>query len=397
MIRYALLFALVLAGCRSNLDESDYDTQEAFDFSVTPTNEAAVPLPGPDPFVIGEQRLSVGVFYEGDFSEVIEVNDENTHLYLYENTVGLEVVEKPLEGLNAHRLLHSGGAWWGMGVHWDTPRDLSSWATLHVSFQSTMFAEIRIGMNDADDVNFVVNASNYGYVADGEWHHLAIPLSDLATVGLDLTAVSAPLVLGGVAGETTNFAFIDNVYLDLTPAETGLQLATGPDDFQEGEQRLSIGVFYEGGSSETVEIDNQTSHVYLYENTVRITAIEEPFEGLGADRLRHTGGTWWGMGIHWDSPRDLSAWTTLHVSFRSVSFAEIEIAMTGGGEDRHVVNATTYGYVNDGEWHQLSIPLSDFVSDGLDLSAVRSPLSLGGAAGMATDFALIDNLYLSQD
>jgi len=71
--------------------------------------------------------------------------------------------------------------------------------------------------------------------------------------------------------------------------------------------------------------------------------------------------------------------------------------MTGGGEDRHVVNATTYGYVNDGEWHQLSIPLSDFVSDGLDLSAVRSPLSLGGAAGMATDFALIDNLYLSQD
>ncbi len=393
----AMVCVLVLAGCRSNLDESDYDEQEAFDFSVTPTEGGTDPLPGPDPFITGEQRLSIGVFYEGGSSELVEVNNETTHLFLYEETVGVEVVEEPLEGLSAHRVQHSGGPWWGMGVHWDSPSDLSAWATLHISFQSTTFAQIQIGMNGADDVRHAVNATNYGYVADGQWHHLAIPLSDLATIGLDLSAVSAPLSLGGTAGETTDFVLIDNVYLDLTPAESGLQLASGPDAFQEGDQRLNIGAFYEGGSSAMVEIDNETTHVFLYDNTVTADPVEEPLEGLNAHRLQHAGGDWWGMGIHWDTARDLTAWTTLHISFRSASFAEIEIGVTGNAEDRHVVNATAYGYTNDDEWHQLSIPLADFVADGLDLSAVRSPLSIGGATGAATDFALIDNVYYTAD
>ncbi|HCV28728.1 MAG TPA: hypothetical protein DGB32_10415, partial [Dehalococcoidia bacterium] len=167
--------------------------------------------------------------------------------------------------------------------------------------------------------------------------------------------------------------------------------------FQEGDQRLNIGAFYEGGSSAMVEIDNETTHVFLYDNTVTADPVEEPLEGLNAHRLQHAGGDWWGMGIHWDTARDLTAWTTLHISFRSASFAEIEIGVTGNAEDRHVVNATAYGYTNDDEWHQLSIPLADFVADGLDLSAVRSPLSIGGATGAATDFALIDNVYYTAD
>ena len=97
-----------------------------------------------------------------------------------------------------------------------------------------------------------------------------------------------------------------------------------------------MGVFYEGGSSEMVEIDNSTAHLYLYESTVSVEEVGEPLEGRLAHRLVHAGHDWWGMGVHWSSPRDLSGWASLHVSFRSESLAEIEIGLNGASDDRLV-------------------------------------------------------------
>ena len=385
--RALVLLLLVLAACRSGLDDSDYESQESFDLAVTPVDGEEPGLPGPDPFEAGEQRLAVGAFYEGGSSELVEIDNATSHMYLYDNTVSVEEVEEPLEGRAAHRLVHAGGDWWGMGLHWSEPRDLSGWVSLHVSFRSESLPEVEIGLNGASDDRHVVRASDYGYAADGEWHTLQIPLADFAARGLDLSAVTSPLSLGGAKAEAGDFVLIDNLYFDLTPGTTAAA---------EAGRRLSIGVFYEGSSSEVVEIDNTTANLYLYDNTVSMQETDEALEGQAAHRLVHAGGDWWGMGVHWSEPRDLSGWKSLHVSFRSESFAVIEVGMNGASDDRHVVPAGDYGYAADGEWHSLRIPLADFAARGLDLSAVTSPLSLGGPKAAAGDFVLVDGVYLSE-
>jgi len=398
-----LLLLLTLPACRSDVPNSAYEDQEKLDPGTDPGTDGTNGSAGPDPWEEGEPRLSVGTFYEGGSSQLIEVNGTNTHLYIYENTLTLETDEVHVEGASSHRITHSGGDWWGMGVHWNDPLDLSGWATLYVSFQSTTFTEIEIGMNGATDDRHVVNATTYGYTNDGEWHQLAIPLTEFASNGLDLTAVSSPLSIGGAAANEGDFALIDNLYFTdeivAGPNRGNSSNTTEPDPFEAGDSRLSIGVFYEGSSSELIKIDNTTTHLFIYENTLALSKDSDHIESDSSDRITHKGGSWWGMGVHWDNARDLTGWMTLHISFRSsdAAFADIDIGMNGAEDDRHVVKASNYGYINDGKWHTLAIPTADFIAAGLDLTAVGSPLSLGGGGGLNTETLLIDNVYLTND
>ena len=386
------LMLLVLAGCRSGTNDSNYEDQLPFDFGLDS-------IVGPDPYVEGNQRLSIGDFYEGGSSETIEINQENTHLYLYENTAALSFSGDRIEGLESSRVVHAGGAWWGLGVHWDSARDLSAWGTLYISFQSTTFADVEIGMTGAEGDRHIVLASAYGYTADGMWHTLAIPLADFGSDGLNLSAVSSPLNLTGPGGDAGDVLLLDNVYFTDENAGAGGISGSDPllDPFESGEQRLSIGVFYEGGKSDSVAVNNEDTHLYLYENTVALEASEDRLEGQVSDSIILAGGTWWGLGVHWDSARDLSAWGTLYISFQSTTFADVEIGMTGAEGDRHIVLASAYGYTADGAWHTLAIPLADFGSDGLNLSTVSSPLNLTGPGGDAGDVLLLDNVYFTDE
>ena len=56
-----------------------------------------------------------------------------------------------------------------------------------------------------------------------------------------------------------------------------------------------------------------------------------------------------------------------------------------------------YGFVADGEWHALQIPLQDFVDRGLDLSAMVSPLILSNEGGDSGDQLLIDAFYYTAE
>lgn len=173
----------------------------------------------------------------------------------------------------------------------------------------------------------------------------------------------------------------------------------GPDPWQEGEARLSMGAFYEGGSSEALPVDDVTRHYYIYDGTYTQTVdVIDRVEGYQSDVILHGGGAWWGGGITWDSPEDLSAWTTLHVSMKAStdSFATIELHLTGGGVET-IVQATSYGWAADGAWHHLAVPLADFAGGGTDLSSVTGPFILIGTAGSSGDELRVDNLYLSAE
>lgn len=175
----------------------------------------------------------------------------------------------------------------------------------------------------------------------------------------------------------------------------------GPDPYQEGLARLSFGAFYEGGSSQTIVIDDQIVHYYIFlagdDLTYTQSSSDDRIEGLASDRIAHAGGAWWGGGIISDTTADLGSWTQLHISLKSAagSFESMTIGMRSPSGDA-VVSASDYGFVADSEWHNLSIPMIDLIDAGLDISAVDGFLLLAGGSGDAGDAVLVDNFYLSQ-
>lgn len=184
------------------------------------TGEDDLPLPGPDPYVAGEDRLFIGLFYEGEFSEAVLLNNVNTHWYIYADewtsveTISMYADDDRVEGSVSDIMMHAGNAWWGGGIHWDTPRSLAKWNELHISLKSadSSFETFNLTISGGGEIALPV--TDYGYTNDGEWHNLVIPLSDYVDAGLDLSAVDKPLMFQGGAGESGHILKVDNVYLE---------------------------------------------------------------------------------------------------------------------------------------------------------------------------------------
>ena len=184
-----------------------------------------------------------------------------------------------------------------------------------------------------------------------------------------------------------------------------------PEPFEPGDQRLSVGYFYEGGRSATIEINTVTTDYFIFAIDPDEPVASRSFgEGVSTDRVEGkfsyevtlNGSPFWGGGIIWFIPIDLSAWTTMFVSFKSSdpSFASFDITLQSGeGEEPAGVNLnpTAYGYTNDGQWHFLEIPLQDAIDLGWDPFTVRSPFIVSAPGGTSGDVLLIDNLYFTKD
>ena len=169
------------------------------------------------------------------------------------------------------------------------------------------------------------------------------------------------------------------------------------DDFYDdplavGEERLALGVFYEGQATETLVVDDVTNHFYVYENTFTNKPTDDRWEGYLADELTNNGVGWWGGGVHWDTPRDVSGWDSLHVVARTTVATEWDIGITGGGNEARV-SAASLGLVADGEWHVLEVPLSSFSAGGANLASVTVGLLLVGQGGAKGDTLTIDGVY----
>lgn len=180
-----------------------------------------------------------------------------------------------------------------------------------------------------------------------------------------------------------------------------------PDPFQLGKDRLSVDVFYEGGRTETIKINGFRTHFFIFgltdlgRDTFTLAPAGDRLEGEQSDRITLVGTPWWGGGIIWDRPIDLSEWKKLFVSFKSASrsFPTFEITLLYGEGDSPgsvVLNPADYGYTNDGQWHSLEIDLQDAIARGFDPTKVRSPFIVGAPGGTAGDWLLVDNLYLTK-
>jgi len=184
-----------------------------------------------------------------------------------------------------------------------------------------------------------------------------------------------------------------------------------PDPFQPGDERLSVGYFYEGGWSLEIPINTVTTNYFVFaideSDPVATRSFSESdsddrVEGSISYEVTINGSPFWGGGIIWNEPVDLSNWTSMFVSFKSSdpSFASFAITLQSGTEETPFgvdLSPGAYGYINDGEWHFLQIPLQDAIDRGWDPRTVRSPFIVSAPGGDTGDSLLIDNLYFTKD
>lgn len=201
--------ALVLAGCRADSGPDDYQSQERLRLDAAPPPIDADLAPG-------ERRFNLGAFYEGPADEAVVIDDLTAHFYIYEDTfsVATESADR-VEGAVSDRFILRGGPWWGGGIHYDTPRDLSGWDTLHVSLKTAARSQagLTLALNNPEERQTALALADYGFAADGAWHRLEIPLADFAAAGADLSQVAAPVVFVGPSGAAGEAVLVDGVFL----------------------------------------------------------------------------------------------------------------------------------------------------------------------------------------
>ena len=182
------------------------------------------------------------------------------------------------------------------------------------------------------------------------------------------------------------------------PSASELPNFGGPDPYEEGEERISLGLFYEMGASQTYVIDNSNQFFYIWSNTFSVLAAEDRVEGYSSDTLIVGDLGWWGGGIFWNEAGDFSEWTTLNVALKldNMDISDIEVGMgQGDGEILHWFPVEEYGFTYDYEWHQLTIPLAPAWAY-IDPTRIQMPFNIRGN-GIQDGAVLIDNLYISKE
>jgi len=181
----------------------------------------------------------------------------------------------------------------------------------------------------------------------------------------------------------------------------------GPDPYAEGVPRFSFGLFYEGGASEFAPIDDATRFWWIWDEvlgqTFGQTSSNDVVEGLQSDCITVADLGFWGGGIEWLSGADLSGWTMLHISLKSFDrpMESTEVGLGDLVSDSGSVNyaflpVADYGFVADGRWHHVTIPVADFEALGVQLEDPSLPFALRGEDTPEGSQIWVDNLYLSQ-
>lgn len=264
-----------------------------------------------------------------------------------------------------------------------------------VDVKTSAMSGFRLGIGSLTTGNgelaFEPGEEKFGLVRDGQWHTVRIPVGafggsvDLATVNVLFYLVSA------APGEAFSME-IDNLYWEEA-------------DAQPTPENGSYGILTNTAANKTAGevVFGEDVQLFIWEDTLVDGPVTAPSEGGEVWSLTAPGG-WFGLGVFCNQPLNLTAFEHGYLNFdlktsSSTPFyfglksevhdkiGQIWIRFDGPGND-------PYGFVRDGEWHTVSIPMQDLAAMGnLNLYEVVQVFELLGVNGGMT-FA-VDNIYFS--
>jgi hypothetical protein len=290
----------------------------------------------------------------------------------------------PSEGTNCWSFEIAAGNWFGMGVFLPNFRNMKNYSDgyLHFDIRTTEgdTTPLQVGIQSCvagqlagDSANFwlplgVDQTSEFGFARDGQWHSLKIPLNRFANV--DFRTVNQLFQISSVVNPTAPLNLsIDNVWWE--PSSTRVTPQNG--DF---------GVFTETPSHMTAgsfALATQ-GNFFVWANTM-VPTTKHPYEGTNDISLASAGVGWTGMAFTPNAKYNLSAFSypgcNLEFAMKTTSATPFMVGMKSGNLDGVGQKWLTfpgpggdpYGFVRDGQWHVVDIPMSNFAPE-VDLSAV---------------------------
>ena len=190
---------------------------------------------------------------------------------------------------------------------------------------------------------------------------------------------------------------IDYVRLYQNPGD---QLVLGAQNVTSG----NYGVFTETAAVTDSLIIGQTATFNVWNNLSAISGAT-PYEGNKVWAYRANAGNWYGMGLD-NVYINLSGHMggALKFHFKTTYTGQFKFGLkTGHGESWINIPAgsTQYGIIRDGQWHEVSIPLTEFgnpaAGRNFDNMSVKSAFMFAGDAPASTADFYFDNIYFSKN
>ncbi|HEY9048162.1 MAG TPA: family 16 glycosylhydrolase [Ohtaekwangia sp.] len=348
-----------------------------------------------------ETRLASNTALKGPFGiwtettpVVSQVDFTKATLYVWNNMTPVSTA--PYEGSSVLSYHINTGAWYGMGISSTEDINLSRFANgylhMHVKTNGTQpisfgFINSAYSSTNNGEAWYTFNGAEYGLIRDGQWHEVVVPMNKFDDI--DYNTIKQVLTVKGAAPTTAFDLAIDNVYLtESVPLEAP--------------QNGNFVLLSETAPRVDEFIQGTDGNLYIWENTLAPIA-QTPYEGTQSLAYRTTlqNNPWFGFGFNPNLKYNLSAFrypdSRLHFAMKTTSTATIRIGIKSGSLPgvglkyiSFVNGSDPYGFVRDGQWHVVEIPLSDY-TDVVDLSNV-SELFMVSGSGAASDLQF-DDIY----
>ncbi len=317
---------------------------------------------------------------------------DRTNLYIWNNMTA--VATAPSEGSSALAYQIKAGDWWGMGLlHKDYNMRNYTHGYLHFDVKTTSTSNMTITVGSTSGgsgaVDLIDGGDQFGLVRDGAWHHVAIPLSKFGNV--DFETIKTFFSVSGPAPAADMVVAFDNIYLTESIKLPAPEFGTFG-IYTENAAHKNAGEFGFGVNGE----------LFLWADTLTLQA-GQVLEGNSSLNLKSTGKGWYGMGLAAREGFNLTAFdnpnAALHFSMKTTEQSDFQIGFKSGNVNdigqkwiNFKAGSDPYGFVRDGQWHEIVIPMSVLAKD-LDLFDMRQLLQVLGTSEITS--LAIDDVYLS--
>ena len=337
----------------------------------------------------------------------------NAALYIWNNMTPSTNPPAPSEGTNCWSFDIAGGNWFGMGAFLPNFRNMKNYSDgyLHFDIRTTAgdATPMQVGIQSCvsgqlagDTGNFwlplgVDQTSEFWFPHDGQWHSLKIPLNRFANV--DFRTVNQLFQISSVVNPASALNLsIDNVWWE--PSATRVTPQNG-----------NFGVYTETPSHQNAGAFalGVQGNFFVWANTM-VPATQHPYNGDTNDisLAAAPGMTWSGMAFTPDNKYNMTAYqyTNCDLEFvmKTTSTTAFMIGMKSGNLDgvgQKWINfggpgSDPYGFVRDGAWHVVDIPMSDFGPE-VDLSAVSQFFEILSQSAPISNIELDDIHFTNGD
>jgi len=336
-----------------------------------------------------------GVFTETTPVENALQYDVDCDLFAWHNVT--IAAAPPYEGDSAWRFHVAPGDWFGLGVFCRNDRNMRDYSDgylhLHMKTTGTMTLGIGIKSSAAGEswLNLVNGGEQFGLVRDGQWHEVLIPLNRFGNIDFD--TIGQAFMLRGIGQPGAFDIDVDNVYWS-------------PSVPRPTPEYGNYGIYTETAAHKTAgeAVLGVDEDFWIWENTLQ-AMTPHPYEGTTCLSLQSTPGlNWFGAAFMPRIKHNLTAFrypqSRLHFALKTTSTVTFKIGMKSGNVEHIGQKWITfangqdpYGFVRDGQWHVVEIPMSDFT--GVDLRQVSQIFELLGTNGPISNIEIDDVCLLN--